>query len=275
MRSISAIRSSIDVCEKLGEGAFGCGHGAVDIGHPPPEVTVAQGSSDVGSIRVRVPSPVGATHWPSIYSCPKWFTSGLHAIERECRLVDVADRWSSTPGSPRAWRRPSGRTTPPGLAGRPASAGSPTDGSSRSTATPPRSRPHRVRTRSLTSVAPARLHERSNNIPRCQMSNYKRVGLPLSTGGRQGSGTSWCLGATPDSSLDTRSRRGPTGERAGPRDGRPKLATRRRKVRIAAGSDPGCQERERMSGRRVRLGGVDGQGELRHQRAVPCSRRRG
>ena len=66
MRSISAIRSSTDVCEKVAKARLAAATARSTSGTPPPEVTVAQGSSDVGSIRVRVPSPVGATHWPSI-----------------------------------------------------------------------------------------------------------------------------------------------------------------------------------------------------------------
>ena len=48
------------------EGALGRRDGAIDVGLRPPEVTVAQGSSVVGSISVRVPSPLGSTHWPSM-----------------------------------------------------------------------------------------------------------------------------------------------------------------------------------------------------------------
>ena len=59
MRSISAIRSSTEVCEKLAKARLAAATARSTSATPPPEVTVAQGSSDVGSIRVRVPSPVG------------------------------------------------------------------------------------------------------------------------------------------------------------------------------------------------------------------------
>ena len=68
MRSISAMRSSTDVFEKVFEGALGRGHGAVDIVRAAARGHRGQGSSVVGSISVRVPGRNGSAHPPSMKS---------------------------------------------------------------------------------------------------------------------------------------------------------------------------------------------------------------
>jgi hypothetical protein len=68
--SISAIRSSTEVCENATNARRAAATARSTSATSPPEVTVAHGSSVVGSRSMRLPSPLGSTHCPSMYSCP-------------------------------------------------------------------------------------------------------------------------------------------------------------------------------------------------------------